>query len=159
MHDSYDVIHFLWFAFEVEMYRNHLASIAMLGAHSRFVELLPPAAQAHLKIAASWDWVSSLSAILQSDESDICFDCHWGLGRQDDVFCNCLVLYCHFFQIFLISGISGPGVLDWVSITGQLRLKQPTNVRCHCKERSWRTEPSWPLTWTRTRPSKLTLVL
>lgn len=42
---------------QVEEYRRHLATIAMMGANAPFFDLLPPAAQAHLQIASDWQWV------------------------------------------------------------------------------------------------------
>lgn len=43
--------------YQVEEYRRHLASIAMMGGSAPFFDILPPSAQTHLQIAAEWTWV------------------------------------------------------------------------------------------------------
>ena len=95
---------------KVELYRNHLASIAMLGAHSPFVELLPPSAQAHLNIASEWDWVSSLSAI------DSWFD--WHSHSLLAVICLLLSFCCPLFFFSNVNGVTESSPL-------------------HCNARTW----------------------
>eukprot|EP00434_Breviolum_minutum_P036140 symbB.v1.2.032011.t1/scaffold3771.1/size50609/2 len=42
---------------EVDLYRYHLASVAMRGSKTDFRELLPPTARMNLQLAESWTWV------------------------------------------------------------------------------------------------------
>lgn len=47
--------------FQVEQLRKHLASVAMKGAQSEFVDLLPPSARSHLEMVLGWDRISFLA--------------------------------------------------------------------------------------------------
>ena len=52
------IIHFVIVVFlQVDLYRYHLASVAMRGSKTDFRELLPPTARMNLQLAESWTWV------------------------------------------------------------------------------------------------------